>query len=268
MKAQFSEIKMIASSYGADDNGGISALFNQSGTNLITFTIRLTDKGDRDRSVFVISDKIRDLIGKEVEVVNYTVTPNAGMMSGQQPNQVDVEIYGHDFDVTNRLAQEIKQKMLNIKGAKDVEISRKDDKEELQVVLDREKLAELGLNSATVSTMVRNRIAGLTASQLREDGDEFDIVVRFKEEFRNSINDVENITIMTPSGQKVKLKEIGQVKELWSPPNITHKRKERYLTVSAKPVGVSLVTLATFTGTKSHWQHSQNGGGGGHQYRS
>ena len=45
-------------------------------------------------------------------------------------------------------------------------------------------------------------------------------------------------------GKTVKLKEIGEVKELWSPPSITHKRKERYLTVSAKPVGVSLGTLA------------------------
>lgn len=238
------EIKTISSSYGSDEDGGISSLFSPSGTNLISFNIKLTEKQEREKSVFEMTEIIREIVQKEVEVVNYTVTANAGGMGGAQSNQVDIEIFGHDFNQTNKLALEIKEKVSKVKGAKDVQISRKDDKEELQVVFDREKLAELGLNSAMVSTYIRNRVAGLTASQLRESGDEFDIVVRFNEEYRNSINDIENISIMTPMGKTVKLKEIGEVKELWSPPSITHKRKERYLTVSAKPVGVSLGTLA------------------------
>jgi HAE1 family hydrophobic/amphiphilic exporter-1 len=125
-----------------------------------------------------------------------------------------------------------------------VTVSRKDDKAELQVVLDKEKLALHNLNSATVSTYVRNRINGATVSFFREDGEEYDIVVRLEEDFRNSITDLEDITIPSPTGSKIKLKELGEVRELWSPPNIEHKRRERLVTISVTPVGVPLGTLA------------------------
>ena len=92
--------------------------------------------------------------------------------------------------------------------------------------------------------MISNRVKGLTASQFREMGDEYDIVVRFSEEYRNTISDVENISIMTPTGKLVKVKELGTVNEFWSPPNIEHKRRERIVTVSCTPYKVSLGTLA------------------------
>ncbi len=244
IRERFPEVIFVSTSCGSDDEGGISSLFNESGTNITNLTIRLTDKSERTRSVFEISDEIREIVGNEVSVINYTVTPNAGNMGGQEPSTVDVEIFGHDFDVTNRIAQEVKRKIAPIPGATDIEISRKDDKSELQVVFDREKLAQLGLSSATVSNYLRNRVAGLTASQLREDGDEYDIIVRLKEQYRNTISDIENISFMTPAGKLVKLKEVGEVKELWSPPNISHKRKERIVTVSVKPVGTDLGSLA------------------------
>jgi hydrophobic/amphiphilic exporter-1 (mainly G- bacteria), HAE1 family len=69
-----------------------------------------------------------------------------------------------------------------------VQVSRKDDRPELQVVLDRNKLSAHGLNTAMVSSALRNRVAGLTSSRLREEGNEYDIVVRYKEEFRSSIS--------------------------------------------------------------------------------
>jgi len=111
-------------------------------------------------------------------------------------------------------------------------------------VLDKEKLALHNLNSATVSTYVRNRINGSTVGFFREDGEEYDIVVRLEETYRNTLSDVEELTIPTPTGGKIKLKELGEVKELWSPPNIEHKRRERLVTVKVTPVGVPLGTLA------------------------
>jgi HAE1 family hydrophobic/amphiphilic exporter-1 len=238
------EVELYSTSAGSDDEGGFASLFNSTGSNLINVTIRLKNKSERERDIWEISEFMRKKLANFPEIVNYTVTPNGGMMSMGGSNTVDVEIFGYDFDQTGRLAQEIKQKVSTLKGARDIVISRKEDKAELQVVFDREKLAALGLNSAMASTYVRNRIAGLTSSQLREDGDEYNIVVRLQEDARNSISKIEDLTFMTPSGKKVKLKEVGKVKELWSPPNIQHKRKERFITVSVKPVGVPLGVLA------------------------
>ncbi|NLA24069.1 MAG: efflux RND transporter permease subunit, partial [Bacteroidales bacterium] len=112
------------------------------------------------------------------------------------------------------------------------------------IVLDREKLAQYGLNTATVSMAVRNRVLGYTASKFREKGEEYDIIVRLKEEYRGSISDIENITLMNPQGVAVRLSEVGQVVEQWSPPNISRKGKERIVTVSVQPYKVSMGELA------------------------
>lgn len=163
-------------------------------------------------------------------------------MGGQ--NNVDVEIYGFDFNTTNALAEEIKLKLADLPEAMDISVSRKKDKPELQVVLDREKLALHGLNSATVSAMVRNRVNGVVASRYKESGEEYDIKVRLKEEYRNSVTLLEELTLMTPQGKMIKLKEVGTIEEYWGPPSIQHKRKERIVTISVKPNGVALGDLA------------------------
>jgi HAE1 family hydrophobic/amphiphilic exporter-1 len=244
-KAFGNKMEYVATSAGADDKGGFDAIFNTTGTNIINFSVKVVSKTERKETIEQMGDKFRDILDKYPEVINYTVTPNGGMMSMDQSNTVDVEIYGYDFNTTNALAQEIKTKISTIQGARDIQINRKDDKAELQIDFDREKLAQLGLNSATVSNCVRNRVAGLTASEFREDGDEYDIIVRYDEAGRNSISALEDITFMTPAGKEVKLKEVGKVKELWLPPNISHKRKERMVKVSVKFGSQDLGSLAT-----------------------
>lgn len=211
---------------------------------MINFMMRLNDVEERSRSVWDIADEMRAEIGKLPEVVNFTVsTSNQGM--GGTSNTVDVEIFGYDFDVTNALAEEVRQRLVSVPGAIDVQVSRKKDKPELQFALDREKLALHGLTTAQVSTYIRNRVSGLITSRYKEEGEEYDIRIRFQEEFRNSITDLEEITIVTPTGSRIKLKELGEVKEYWSPPNIEHKRRERIVTVTAKPDKVALGVLAT-----------------------
>lgn len=237
------EVTILSSSTGSNDDGGISALFSNSGTNLINLTLRLKDVKDRKRSDVDIAEVIRGYLKTVPEVINSSVTVG-GMSMSSGASTVDVEIYGYDFNETNKLAQEVKARCAALPGARDVSISRKDDKAELQVVLDKEKLALHGLNTATVSAYIRNRTNGSAAGYFKEDGDEYDIVVRLKEESRNSISELEELTIPSPTGAKIKLKELGEIKEFWSPPNIERKRRERIVTVSVTPVGVPLGTMA------------------------
>ena len=236
------EVELLSSSTGSNDESSIAAMFTESGTNLINLNMRLSDVDKRKRSDVDVSEQIRQFLGTLPEVITYTVTAGGGGMGGT--STVDVEIFGYDFDKTNALSAQVEASVKNLKGARDVTVSRDKDKAELQVVLDKEKLALHNLNSATVSTYVRNRINGATVGFLREDGEEYDIVVRLEESYRNTIIDVEELTIPTPTGGKIKLKELGEVKELWSPPNIEHKRRERLVTVKVTPVGVPLGTMA------------------------
>jgi len=236
------EVELLSTSTGSNDESSIAAMFSESGTNLINLNMRLSDVEKRKRSDVDVSEQIRQFIGTLPEVITYTVTTGGVVFGGT--STVDVEIFGYDFDKTNALAAQVETSLKGLKGARDVSVSRDKDKAELQVVLDKEKLALHNLNSATVSTYVRNRINGSTVGFFREDGEEYDIVVRLEETYRNTLSDVEELTIPTPTGGKIKLKELGEVKELWSTPNIEHKRRERLVTVKVTPVGVPLGTLA------------------------
>lgn len=240
----FPEVLLLSTSTGADDEGGMSALFSTSGSNMINIQMRLKEVSNRDRTIWEIAEDFRQQLEQYAEIANFSVE-TSGSGFGGKGNTVDVEIFGFDFDVTNRLASEIKDRISTIKGARDIQVSRKADKPEFQIVLDKQKLALHGLNSAVVSRAINARVDGQKTSKFREEGEEYDIIVRFPEKYRQSISDLKDITVMSPSGKQIKLQEIGEVKEYWGPPNIERKRKERIVTVSVKPVGVSLGDMAT-----------------------
>ena len=234
-------ILIISSSVGSDDEGGISAMFTSSTNNKISMTVRCTKKYERDITIFEIAEGIRNELNNMPEVINYTVSTSQG---GASSNDVDVEIYGYDFDKTNILAEQLKREIANIPGARDINIDREEDRAELQIVFDKEKLARHGLNTATASMYVRNRINGYTAGYLKEDGEEYDIVVRLQEKFRQSTTDIENLILIDAMGKQVKLNELAEVKEYWAPPEIKRKTRQRIVTVNVTPEGVSLGELA------------------------
>lgn len=237
------EVTLLSSSTGSLDEAGFAAMFSNSGSHLINLKIRLKEINQRKRSDTEIAEQIRSYLGTLPEVINYTVVAGGTGMGGGN-STVDVEIMGYDFDKTNALAQEVKALCQNLDGARDISISRKDDKAELQVVLDKEKMALHGLNSATVSNFIRNRVYGATAGYFREGGEEYDIVVRLEEQYRNSISDLNQLSIPTAMGTLIKLSEIGEIREFWSPPSIDRQRRERIVKVSVTPVGVSLGEMA------------------------
>jgi HAE1 family hydrophobic/amphiphilic exporter-1 len=247
IQERYPEVQLISTSTGADDEGGFSSMFSQSGSNIINLQMRLVPTDERKRSIWEISDDLRNQLDQYTEIVDYTFGASAMFLGG---NTVDVEITGYDFDKTTKLAQEIRNIVRNIPGAKDVQISRDKEKPELQIVLDKDKLAQHGLSTALVSAFVRNRVEGLTASRFREEGNEYNIIVRLKEDYRKSLTDLQEISMLTARGERLKLGELAQIKEYWSPPNIQRKGKERIVTVSATPSGVSLGQLANTINSK------------------
>ncbi|WP_423128934.1 efflux RND transporter permease subunit [Gaoshiqia sp. Z1-71] len=240
---RYPEVELISSSTGSDDEGGFISMFSTTGSNIVNLTLRLKDLQYRERSVWEIADDFRDQVALLPEVVSSVISTSSQGLGGSE-NVVEFEIYGYNFDATNLYAEKIYDRIKTIKGATNVSISRKDDKPELQVILDRNKLSEHGLSTGQVSMLIRNRINGLVPSYYKEEGEEYDIRIRLTEEYRNSISDIEDLTIMTPAGQKIKLKELGYVDEFWSPPSIQHKRRERLVTISAMPNKISLGQLA------------------------
>lgn len=236
-------------STGSDDQGSMFSLFSRTGTNVVNFMMRLKSPSERERSVWEIAEDLRIRIGEFPEIVKFNVTTSGGGMSFGE-NTVDIEIFGYDFNTTTALAHKVKDEIEKIEGAREVTISRQEEKPEIMIKLDKEKMALHGLNSIYVSTTIRNRIAGLKASLYREAGDEYDILVRYEEKYRSSVQDIEDIAIATQSGKTIKLNEIATIGEYWSPPNIEHKRRERMVKVSVKPYEIALGDLAAAVNEK------------------
>jgi len=129
-------------------------------------------------------------------------------------SKMEIKIFGESFDKTNIVAENIYNALKEIKGTKDLLISRDRDKAEMKLVLDQEKMTYFGLNTAMVAGVIRNRITGLTATKYKEDGNEYDVIVRYDEKYRHSTDDIENISIMTPKGNSIKVSEITQTQTL------------------------------------------------------
>ncbi len=238
---KYPEIEMISASAGANSSDNAFAAMQTTGSHIINYNMRLPRSNKRERSIYEISDLLRKDLDRIPEIQQYTVTPGgqSGGMGGS--STVDIKVFGHDIEKTNEIANDLKQQLAKVPGMRDVQLSRDDLRPELNVVFDRDKLAYYGMNSATASTFVRNRINGLIASKYREDGDEYDILVRYDERFRTKIEDVENIILYGGQGQPVKLKEVATVREEFAAPSIERENRQRIITVKGSVgAGVAL----------------------------
>lgn len=241
-RADIPELTLSSFSYGSEETASFTSMMSTTGSNVANLRIRVTDMDERDRSIFEIADQVRDILKSFPDVLAYTVTMGN---SSTTSNTVDMEIMGHDFTATANLAKVLADKARMIPGAEDINISRDDDKPEIRVRLDREKLARHGLTTTQVGTAIRYRIYGNRQTKFKEDGEEYDIIVRLDEEARTSITGFENIQITDGFGQRIRLKEIGTIFESYSPPSIERKSKQRMLSVSITPAaGVSMGEIA------------------------
>ena len=242
VKSKYPEITLISTSTGSDDQGGFSSIFGAGGTHMIQYTYSLLPIEERTRSVWDIAEEMRQDFAKFPQIVDFkiTTTQNMGSFGG---NNVDVEVYGYDIAATNQVAKELEERIKNIPGTQDVAVSRDKSKPELQLIFDQEKMSANGLNTAMVASAVKNRIDGMIATRLRQAGDEYDVVVRLKKSARSTLTEIENLGITSPSGQLVRLGEIAQIRESWSPPSIERKRKERVVRVSFTPYKRSLTDI-------------------------
>ena len=224
------EAEIINYTFGQADSDNTFASMQSNGTQLISFTINIGSSGDRDRTSAQIADVVRGVIGEYPEVRRATVSEGGGGMGGA--STVDVEVYGYDFDETDRIARALQEKMLESPMYTQVTLSRDEYSPELQMDFDRTKLALNGLNSTTAGAAFSAAMSGSLSSYYREDGEEYDIRVRYSPEYRTRIEDLENIMVTNGFGRQVRMKDLGNVVETLVPPTIERKDRERLVTVS------------------------------------
>ena len=230
--SQIPEIESCAYAFGQADSDNAFASMQNNGTHILSYNINIGSMELRERSQSEIADVVRAILADYPQFKKVKVTEGGGMGMGGA-STVDVEVYGYDFETTDRVAKEIQEKMLASGKCAQVLLSRDEYTPEYQVDFDREKLAINGLNTTTAASYFSAAMNGSMMSYYREDGDEYEIRVRYAPEFRTSIEDIENIMVYNNQGKGVRIKELGQVVETLTPPSIQRKNRERLVTVSA-----------------------------------
>ncbi len=241
------EISIVSASSGANSSSDAFAAMQTTGSYIINYNMRSElSSTERDRTIYEMSDILRSELDKIPEVRSYTVMPGGSQGGTSGNSTVEVKVFGYNIEQTNDTAHDLMSKVQSINGIRDVQLSRDDLRPEYNVVFDRNKLRYHGMDYYTCAYAVRNRINGLTSSLYREDGEEYDIVVRYAEEHRTSIADVENITLFTSAGEPIRLSEVARVEEVFAAPSIERENRQRVVMIEGSVgAGVALSEIVT-----------------------
>lgn len=230
VREEVPEIKVCSYTFGQADTDNAFASMQTNGSNIISMNINLGSMEDRKRSSSEIADIVRADLKEYPEIHKGTVSEGMGGMGGAA--SVAVEIYGYDFQTTDRVANELRDKMAADPAFAQVTLSRDQYTPEYQVDFDRVKLAANGMNSTTAAAAVSAAMSGSVGSYYREDGEEYSIRVRYAKDYRTSVEDIENIIIYNASGNGIRIKDLGKVIETEVPPTIERKNRQRMITVT------------------------------------
>ena len=243
--SEIPEIRVFEYRFGQADSDNAFASMRSNGSYIISMNINLGSMEDRKRSTSDIANILRAELAEYPEIIRSQVSEGMGGVGGA--TMVTLEIYGYDFDETDRVAKEVQSKMLVCGDFVQVVLSRDSYTPEYQVDFDREKLALNGLSSTTAANAFSAAMNGSVMSYFREEGDEYNIRVRYAKDYRSSVADIENTIIYNAAGKPVRIKELGTVVEAKVPPTIERKNRERYITVT----GITAKGVAMSEGVKT-----------------
>lgn len=234
-----------ALSAGASDEASFISAFSSNANNIIQVMIRFKDRNERNISVFDIGEDLRNELNQMPEVIKYDFSYTTAMGNFGGSNTVDIKLFGYNLEQSLSYAKMLSEKIKKeIKGARDINISQENEKPELKVIFNEQKLLQMGLNTAIVASSLRNYLTGFTATKYKEEGKEYDVIFRLNSQIRNDIEAFKNIAIKTPMGTKVYLADIARIVEEPSLPVIEHENKQRIIKISVKPEKISLNELA------------------------
>jgi len=134
------------------------------------------------------------------------------MMGTSDMDPIMVVLSGPNTDVLNHWAGEVMNEMRQIPGAYEVKLSVEPGNPEVEVVLDKEKMAELGLSTALVGMTLQNSFSGNTDAKFRDGDNEYDINVVLDQFNRKSIRDIASLSFINPMGQEIRMSQFATLK--------------------------------------------------------
>ena len=216
--------------------------------------VRLTPKGERSRGQKDVMEDVRMQINDFPDArVSVQMVPHLSG-GGMRWAEVQFELRGQDLDILNDKAQQLIAKMREAAtyegkemtaGYVDLDTTFETGKPEIDVLINRERAAELGVSAAAIGDTVRAAIGGVDVAKFRAEGDRYDIAVRFLERYRNHPTDLEPLLVSANDGIPKELRSFAQVTQTEIPVEINRYNRQRQITVLANLHGNKVLGDAT-----------------------
>ena len=246
------ELETIVSSTGILSQGRASLFNPNTGPHTSSIQVYLVSPDKRTRSQVDIMNEVRPKILKLFPGVSMYFDPGGivkRVTSFGSQKAVDVEIYGYDFDKARQVIAQVKEIMEQTPGLADIEPSREENYPEINVTVDREKAALLGISETDVANTVLFSLNGngQTDPIIYTDphnGNEYFISAWLAEEHRANLGDLDNILLTTKTGEPVLLKNVASLKLNAGPVKIDRKYFQRVIHLTANPTTRTLGEIA------------------------
>jgi CzcA family heavy metal efflux pump len=244
-------LKAIISSLGLPSTTA-SVYSPNTGPHSANIQVELVTPEEREQSTDEIVNDLRPKILSQFPGVAIYFDPGGivkRVLNFGSAAPVDVEMMGYDLKTARDLTQSLRGVMGNMHGLADIQVSREENYPELDVVVDREKAALLGLSERQIANAVLFSLSSNVSSTpaLFTDpitGNEYNIVAQLAEEFRNDPADLENLFIAADHSAPILLKSLATVQRGSGPVELDRKYQQRIVHLTANPAGRDLGSIS------------------------
>ena len=214
----------------------IGPSWRRVGSHTGEMRIALKPQAERSRSSEKIAANLRRKI-IDIPGVTIRTRPGRGLfilrLGTTGGDRIQVEIRGHDLETADVLAERVNKVVEQVDGVTDARVSRESGSPEELIIIDRQKAADMKLTVSQIANTLQTILSGTSASNFREGGDEYRILVKLKEGERMDLRDILDLTLSNSDGQPVVLRNLVQVRPRSGPVSIERKDQDRVVTVSA-----------------------------------
>lgn len=240
---QFDEVSYVMTQVGRDDEGAeaFSLSHVECGVGLKPYNTWDYGKTKADL-IEEMSEKLSAMPGYSVGFSQPIIDMVMDQIAGAH-SDLALKIYGEDISGIRHIADQVAGVLAKIPGAADVAVDQEPPLPQLQIIADRARIAQYGLNVSDVADLIELAIGGASISQIFVGSKSYDVICRFDDESRNSPERIGNLLLTTDAGTKIPLSQVAEIKMTTGASTITREMNKRHLTVRVNLRGVDLTAF-------------------------
>jgi len=188
-------------------------------------------RSDKDKLIAVMDQKLESSIPGVIWNFSQPIEDNVDEAVSGVKGALAVKIYGTDLKTLEAKADEIANVMRRIPGIKDLGVFRVMGQPNINLIVNREQAGRYGINVSDIQDAVETAVGGKTVSQVLIGDRRFDLVVRYEKPYRQTVQDIADIRIVSPSGARISLGQVCDIKVQEGASMIYREGNERYIAV-------------------------------------